>query len=175
MLEDKSNKVSRKAYVFAGLGLSILVFAILMNYSNPKFDIVDIYTDSTAGNKFIFLFVETKSDSKDELMKWAKNIKASDNLLDMPYKTDLSILTVYFYSPEDTIKLNEELESSLKEKYSDKYDFTHKLNYDPKGWQYIGHTDASINDMPSDSVFRTHIFVPKMGYRASEFLKQIKD
>ncbi|MBX3045237.1 MAG: hypothetical protein KIT33_10480 [Candidatus Kapabacteria bacterium] len=171
---NNSEKKSRLLpYIFAGFGVGILLVAFYFQFSKAKFEISDIYTDSSETGKYVFLFVETKSNKHNELLNWANDIKNSDDLLSMPDKTKPAILTVYFYNPNDTTELDEKTTNSLKERYSDKTDFTKKINYSPHGWQYIGHNDSSIEELPRDTVYKTYVFVPKTGYRAHEIIKQI--
>lgn len=175
MTSFNTKKSSLRNYIFAGVGVGLLLFAIIYNGSKPKYEIVDLYTDSTDKGKFVFLFVETKSKSKNDLMNWANDVKMRDNLLDMPDQTKPSVLTVYFYNPSDTTELIEEIAKKLKIAYSGQSEFTQKINYSPNGWQYIGHNDSNITKIPKDTVFQTTVFVPKTGYRAYEIIKQIND
>jgi hypothetical protein len=62
----------------------------------------------------------------------------------MPDKTKPAILTVYFYNPVDAVDLDVSIRMKLEEKYANKPEFTHKINYSSKGWQYIGHKDPTI-------------------------------
>jgi hypothetical protein len=175
MNTEIKNKSGLRAYIFAGLGVGLLLFALYFNFSKPSFEMVDIYTDSTNNGKYVFLFVETKANSENDLMKWAYNIKNEGDLLDMPDKTKPSILTVYFYNPVDTVDLDVGIRMKLEERYADKPEFTHKINYSTKGWQYIGHKDPTIENIPRDTVYQTFVFVPKPGFKAYEIIKHLNE
>ena len=172
---EKKNKSGLRAYIFAGLGVGLLLFALYFNFSKPKFDMVDIYTDSTDKGKYVFLFVETKANTQTDLMNWAYNIKNDGELLTMPDKTKPAILTVYFYNPDDTTDLDVSIKKKLTERYANKPEFTHKINYSSKGWQYIGHNDPTMDKIPRDTVYQTLVFVPKPGYKAYEIIKHLND
>ncbi|MDX9790254.1 MAG: hypothetical protein WCZ17_05870 [Candidatus Kapaibacterium sp.] len=171
-MNNTNNKSGIKPFIFAGVGVGLFILAMYFQFSKPGFTMVDIYTDSTDKGKYIFLFVETEADNESDIINWAYDIKNEDNLLAMPDKTKPAMITMYFYNPKDTIELDDNIEKTLREKYSDKIEFTKKINYSPSGWQYIGHNDKTIN-MPADTVFKSYIFVPKPGYRAKEIIQQL--
>lgn len=172
---DNTNNITagKKAYIFAGLGVGLLIFGIFMTFQKPSFEIVDIYTDSTDNGKYIFLFVNTKSESKNDLLNWANDIKHGDNLLDMPDKTKPAMMTVFFFNPDDTSAVDDVTSKKLKERYPESLDLSEKINFTSKGWQYIGHNDPNITEVPRDTVYQTYVFIPKTGYRAYDIINII--
>ena len=171
MDDIKEKKSGVKAYILGGLGVGVLLVVLYLNFSKPNYEIADIYTDSTAQGKYVFLFVETNSNDKNNLMNWANEIKNSMDLLAMPDKTQPAILTVYFYDKKNAAVVDASLAKSLQKRFPKKPDIVNKILFVPNGWQYIGHNDPSFTQMARDSIFKSMIIVPKPGYKAYDIIK----
>jgi hypothetical protein len=171
LTEDK--KSSYKGFIFAGVGVGLLLFVLYFNLSKPNIEITDLYTDSTSMGKFVFVFAETETYEANTLMNWAQDLKHSGGFLEMPDKTKPSLLTVYFYKTSDTTKIDTELASSLKKQFPNNPEIINKVNFVLNGMQYIGHNDKTLTSMAMDSIFKTMVFVPKPGMKAIDILKKI--
>ncbi|GAB1370884.1 hypothetical protein MASR1M45_09460 [Candidatus Kapaibacterium sp.] len=160
----------KKEYIFAGLGVGVVLLLLYFTSFKSNFTIRDVFTDSTANGKFTYLIVETESNDSKTLINWAKGIKSSEDFLKMPDKTKPAVVTIYFYNPKDTISLDENTTNALKKRYPNNPDFMEKINFAPKGWQYIGHNSKILEGISKDSIFQTLIFVPKEGYKAKDII-----
>ncbi len=157
-------------YVISGVIIGIVLFFLFNNFSEDKYNIVDIYTDSTSNGKYIFIFTETKSTDSIKMLNFAKEIKFKDNLLDMPDKTQASILTMYFYNPKDTLYLDNDVLKSLQGNFKNNPKILERINFIKDGWQYIGHNDKTLTSFARDTIYKSLVFVPKPGFKARDII-----
>src|SRR5690606_10059012 len=137
-------------YIISALFVVLILSLYLFTNSDEKFYTSDLFTDSTSQGKFVFVFVETKSQYMGDMYNYANQMKFQADLLDMPDRTQAAILTVYFYNPQDTLELNQGMIDTFHKKYNKSLTMLSRINYVKDGWQYIGHNDNSMTEIAKD-------------------------
>ncbi len=155
--------------VFAGLNL------IKYNYeNNHKFMIIDSFSEKNENGLLSFFFVKTRLKEEKEISKYSKLIFKSHKILQN--KDDSTkIIVVYYFNPSDSAKIPPEYLSKLKIKYPNVNNLSKKINYYPNGYVYTSYkSHKKVKNIAKDSIFKTPVFAPKVGFKSKDILKNKK-
>jgi len=155
--------------VFTGINL------IKYNYDNNSvFAVVDSFTEKNDNGLLSFVFIKTKSFDEKEISKYSKFVFENHNSL--KNKDDSTkILVIYYFNPSDSALIPPEYLSKLKLKYPKVNNLSKKINYYPNGYVYTSYkSHKKVKNIAKDSIFRTAVFAPKVGFKSKDILKNKK-
>lgn len=168
--------ISFKQIAVLFCAVSAIAFAALslVNCSSRKYEIVDYFIDTSDYGKMVFMFIETESTSEQYLKYVAETIFSTHP--DLQHSDSMLIVMVaHFFSRADTAVPPGEVIEKLKSDYPNTSGLEKRLDYIPAGYVYTAFS-RQIPDLglPQDSLFKTAVFVPKLGIKARDVLKKIK-
>ncbi len=170
--------MSKKKIIILSLVAIVVIIAAIVfwyEFTRPKYKIVDSFADNSPRGKAVFVFVKVNSYNESFLRHVGKEIRKGNRDLNDGNPELLKLLMVYFYIDELVAAPKEKALKKLMEMYPKRKDLEEKLNYIDSAYTYswISHKVPGVK-VPSDSLFKAPVFVPKKGIKAKEVLLKKK-